>query len=162
MKRIIVVLLAVASLFLASAESNTFCKKVEMSKKNSQYKELKKEKTEVWIKYSPEISSYDSAHSGKQSIFDSVAYYLKKNGKMIYVGKVNKDGLFDKNGNLLQAVQVADKVEVLGISEETLKAPLDPNLVIKRENGNISSSNPFVLICFDLENENIKVYIPNL
>jgi hypothetical protein len=147
---------------MMSAEQSTFYKKVEISKKNSQYKELRKEKTEVWIKYSSEISSYESAYSGKQSIFDSVEYYLKKKGKLLYVGKVNKDGLFDKSGNLLQEVHVAEKVAVLGISADTLKAPLDPNLVIKREDGSISSSNPFVFISFDLDNENIKVYVPDL
>jgi hypothetical protein len=155
---LVIVFLLICKVF---ADPSAFQKKVDISPADLQYSELKKENIEVWIRYSSEIGTFGSGLEKTQKILESVKFYLKKNGNMIYVGKVDKDGLFDKNNTLLCSTK-AGTSKVLGISDTTLTTPLAPNIVIKRADGKVKETDVFVLICFDLKELNIKEYKPVL
>ena len=146
--------------FLIYCDSGLNYLKVEVSTRNPQYEEIRTLGFEIWISYRPTKSLFTSGTGKSRMLIDSINYYCKVNGELFYLGAVSKQGVVDKNGNSLKSAIVSNAT-IKGISSSSLENPLAPNLVIEDSNGNTKETNPFVLLAFDFNPYNLRIFNPD-
>jgi hypothetical protein len=97
-------------------------------------------------------------------VIDKAYYFFKKGESYIVLGSVDKNGLYDKDGNCIKSLPpVASQYDVIGISSLLIEDPLGPSLALQsKTNGSIRESNPFVIVDFDTVAESLKLMDLNL
>jgi hypothetical protein len=110
----------------------------------------------IWMGYSTSNKTFID-YDGEHFIIDCAYFFYKKEGKYVLLGSLNKNGLFDKNNVCLKQAAVRG-YDVLGMTSSLLAAPVVPHLVIQSQSqpDRIRETELFVVIGFDLENDNLK------
>jgi hypothetical protein len=107
--------------------------------------------------YSTSNKTFIDYDGEQQFIIDYAYFFYKKEGKYVLLGSVNKNGLFDKNNICLEPVELSG-YDALGMTPSLLADSLLPHLVIQSQSqpDRIRQTELFVVIGFDLENDNLK------
>jgi hypothetical protein len=111
---------------------------------------------EIWMGYSTSDKTYIN-YDGEQAIIDYAYFFYKKDGKYILLGSLHKNGLYDKNNVCLKQAAVRG-YDILGMTSSLIDDPLMPHQVIQSQSQpeRIRQTEVFVVIGFDLENDNLK------
>ncbi|MDR1247992.1 MAG: hypothetical protein LBK63_01700 [Treponema sp.] len=112
---------------------------------------------EIWMGYSTSDKTFID-YDGEYAIIDYAYFFYKKEGEYVLLGSLNKNGLYDKNNICLKQAAVSG-YDILGMSSSSLlAAPLMPTMVIQSQSQpeRIRETELFVVIGFDLENDNLK------
>jgi hypothetical protein len=112
----------------------------------------------IWMGYSTTNKKFIN-YAGEHFIIDYAYFFYKKEGEYVLLGSLNKNGLYDKNNVCLKQAAVRG-YDILGMSSSSLlDDPLEPTMVIQSQSqpDRIRETELFVIIGFDVENDNLKV-----
>lgn len=117
---------------------------------------IKKEFGNLWCGFIKTDVTYDFHESKK--LIEKINYYTKLGDKFCFLGCLSKDGLFDKNYNLLKLpLNSTNDLIIVGFSEDCIEYRFESSLVVYDvKNDYLFETESWANIWIDFENLTIK------
>lgn len=114
----------------------------------------------LWIAYKENDESFVKNGKNKQGI-QTVELYYKKSSDYIFLGKLNVDGIYDSNNNLLCRniifYERFNDLKPLGYMEEILQDPFYTGQYYLRNGLSYGALEPYAFLSIDFEKNTIIV-----
>jgi len=135
---------------------------LDLSRNNLFYNELRKYYTKVELRYI-RGENYTNGYGTEYFILERLTYYGIKNDVEYFLGYITKNGIFDKNSNILREVIVPEYAVNMGLSSGTLVTPWTPSYALKYTDKTkypIGNAGPFAFMKIDFSKNSLMVYLP--
>lgn len=121
------------------------------------YQQIKENYGNLWLRIYKSSTEFEF-YSKKHFYIEKVEYYYKKNGNYIYLGEINKNGVYDKKNFLIEKCPISDKKDykVLGYTDYILQSPFDLGMYVLI-NDKYGSLDPYVTLLIDFKNDTLFV-----
>lgn len=88
--------------------------------------------------------------------------YVVKNGKATIIGKIIKYAIYDANMKAIKKIDETDQIykQIVGLSQDVLIDPFSVGLVLKKDNGKLIKTDPYVMLKVNVSNATIVVFEP--
>ncbi len=108
----------------------------------------------------PKYSERNNTIIEEYSAIEELKYYYKSNNKLCYVGKINLDGVFDKNDKCIWPFpEIPKEAKAVGYDSRILESPFN-RAVILVENGSALSTDPYGYIRMNYETNTFETFNP--
>ena len=117
---------------------------------------IKKEFGNLWCGFIKTEVKYNF-HETKELI-ETINYYTKRESEFCFLGCISKDGLFDKNYNLLKLpLKSTDDLVIVGFSEDCIEFRFESSLVVYDvKNNYLFETESWANVWIDFENLTLK------
>jgi len=143
----------------AKADETLTYLQANLSERYIHYNEVISKYGAIWIGYNIANNKIITDSGDERFIIENAYYYYKKDGNYILLGRIDKTGLYDKNGNCLKPVSsVASGYQAAGISSLLLeRRTLSPTLILQSQTKSESwrETETFVNIDIDTQQDTI-------
>jgi len=143
----------------AKADESLTYVQANLSERYIHYNEVISKYGTIWIGYNIVNNKIITDSGDERFIIEKAYYYYKKDDSYILLGRIDKTGLYDKNGNCLKPVsRVASGYQVAGISSLLLeRRTLSPTLILQSQANSESwrETETFVNVDIDIQQNTI-------
>ena len=148
-------------LFAQSKHDDFVYKQIEFSEDSIKGKEILEHYGNLWISYKQADETFFSWGKKNYPIL-VINFYYKKNDKYVFLGKIDTDGIYDKDENMLCGNTLKKdrfkEYEVLGYSELSLNYPFDSSQYYKNhKTGNYGWSDEYAFFTIDFDTDSLKL-----
>lgn len=139
-KNIFIVFVFMISVFYCSCDENEKLVQIDLNIDNSFYSLIEQTYKNLWIGFTKGNIDFESY--GHYFTINTINYYYKNQNKLIFIGCIDKNGVYDKNKILIKKCPFDDKSKNLGLSSIMIEDPFSPVIVVKR-NETIGMLDPY-------------------
>jgi hypothetical protein len=147
--------------FTINANEELIFVKVPLSKQYIYYNDVISKYGEIWIGYTLANELFINEFGHEYFIIEKAFYFYKNNEDYILLGKIDKTGLYDKEGNCIKPIsRVASGFSVIGISSSLIEHRiLSPIYILQSQTNSrhLRETEVFALIDIDTQQDTIKL-----
>lgn len=146
----------------AKANEQLVYVQANISERYIHYNEVMSKYGQIWIEYTITSDKIVADSRAERYIIEKANYFYKKDGNNILLGRVDKTGLYDKNGAIIMETpsNIASGFQVAGISSSLVEYnSLAPCLILQSitDSKHYRETEPYAILDFDVHNDTIRL-----
>jgi len=120
------------------------------------YDEIKKTGNNVGLGFYNDNITYE--HYGKRNVIKKINYYLIKGKNRVFLGSLDKNGVYDKDNVIIKKCPFLDTEQVknIGLPASILDDPFSPAIVVNRK-GHIEELDPYSEIRINFKTQSLII-----